>query len=365
MHPYKSLPQYTRWSHSVAGVAYSDLNPIAAFPFKIGYTDKVATAGSCFAQHIAKRLRTNGYNYFVTEPGHHYANTELLNKYNYQVYSARYANIYTTRQLLQLIERAYDDRRPLDGWWRLPNGRFVDPLRPTIEPRGFSSLEELEADRERHLKAVRRMFQELDVFVFTLGLTEAWHDKLDGTVFPVCPGVAGGQFNPERHQFVNFRVLDIVSDLRESIKRIQSLNCKARIILTVSPVPLVATAEDRHVLVSNTYSKSALRVACEEISAEFSGAVAYFPSYELIVGSFNKGRYFAPDLRTVTVEGVDHVMRVFMESVSSEGSVRQIVDVADAQAGKTLATLNEQQRLVCEEELLELSRSHTNAKQQS
>jgi hypothetical protein len=37
------------------------------------------------------------------------------------------------------------------------------------------------------------------------------------------------------------------------------VNPKAKIIVTVSPVPLIATYVDRHVLVSNCYSKAALR----------------------------------------------------------------------------------------------------------
>ena len=32
-------------------------------------------------------------------------------------------------------------------------------------------------------------FRDLDVFVFTLGLTEAWVAKADGAVFPLAPGV--------------------------------------------------------------------------------------------------------------------------------------------------------------------------------
>jgi hypothetical protein len=40
--------------------------------------------------------------------------------------------------------------------------------------------------------------------------------------------------------------------------------------------------------------------------------VCYFPSFEIVSGNYNRGRYFGPDLRSVTEEGVDHVMRIFM-----------------------------------------------------
>jgi hypothetical protein len=65
------------------------------------------------------------------------------------------------------------------------------------------------------------------------------------------------------------------------------------------------------VLVSTTYSKSVLRVAAEVVSRSCEG-VCYFPSFEIITGNYNRGRYFGPDLRSVTEEGVDHVMRIFM-----------------------------------------------------
>jgi hypothetical protein len=360
-HPYRNLPPYTRWSRAVAEPAYPDLNPVVSFPFKIAPLDKVATAGSCFAQHIARRLKASGYNYFVAEPGHPLANEVLAEQFNYRVFSARYANLYTTRQLVQLIERAYGERMPEDGHWTLDDGRVVDPLRPTVEPGGFSSLAELEADRRQHLASVRRMFEELDVFVFTLGLTEAWIDSMDGTVFPVCPGVAGGEFDPARHVFHNFGAGEVTEDLRVAIDRILAINPGARFILTVSPVPLVATAEDRHVLVSTTYSKSVLRVACDEIARAYPEKVGYFPSYEIIMGTYNRGRYFGSDLRSVTEEGVSHVMRVFMETVSTGGGDAPPPPPRQDAAEAALSRLDEIQRVVCEEELIELARKQEEA----
>ncbi len=87
-------------------------------------------------------------------------------------------------------------------------------------------------------------------------------------------------------------VLDVIADLAETVDCIRSKNVDACFIFTVSPVPLIATMEDRSVLASTTYSKSVLRVAAEEIAARYEG-VAYFPSYEVITGNHARGRYFA------------------------------------------------------------------------
>jgi hypothetical protein len=85
-----------------------------------------------------------------------------------------------------------------------------------------------------------------------------------------------------------------------------------RVLLTVSPVPLIATYEERHVLTATTYSKSVLRVAAETIVRE-TDWVDYFPSFEIITGSFNAGMYYQPDAREVTEAGVAHVMRCFSQ----------------------------------------------------
>jgi hypothetical protein len=106
------------------------------------------------------------------------------------------------------------------------------------------------------------------------------------------------------------QVAEIVSDLESFVDKLRTVNTAAKMILTVSPVPLVATYEDRHVLVSTIASKSILRAAAELVCRTRSD-VAYFPSYEIVIGPQTAGRYFKPDLREVTEEGVTYVMEVF------------------------------------------------------
>ena len=315
-HPYQSLPAHCFWRRAVAEPSYDRVDPVVNAKFKIDAHDRVATAGSCFAQHIARHLRNGGFSYFVAETANPIVPASAAAKFNYGVFSARYGNVYTTRQLIQTLTRAYGLLSPSEDVWIRDDGRLLDPFRPQIQPNGFASAAEYCADRLQHYAAIRRMVEQLDVFVFTLGLTEAWVSRADGMVFPVCPGVAGGIFDKSKYAFVNFNVGEVVADLHGAIQFILERNSGAKFILTVSPVPLVATAENRSALVSTTYSKSVLRVAAEEVSAAY-GSVAYFPSYEVITGNHARGRYFANDLRSVTEEGVDHVMRLFMQHYTS------------------------------------------------
>jgi hypothetical protein len=356
-HPYKTLPAHCFWKRSVVDIPADDVDPVVSAKFRIGLSDHVATAGSCFAQHISRHLAGSGFNYLVTESAHPLV-APWASKYQYGVFTARYGNIYTSRQLHQLIERAYGLFSPGEDAWPIGNGRYVDPFRPQIQPGGFSSLEELHADRKQHLAAVRRAIKHLDVLVFTLGLTEGWICRADGAALPLCPGVAGGSFDEKRYTFVNLSVTNVVEELVAAIQLLRANNPSARVILTVSPVPLIATMEDRSVLVSTTYSKSVLRVAAEEVAARYD-FVAYFPSYEIVTGGFAKGRYFADDLRSVTEAGVAHVMRLFMHHYT-QGTPRARPGPSPGEVERQAAeahtrSMEEIAAVICDEEALATS----------
>lgn len=352
-HPYLAARPYQRWSKSIGEVPYSKVDPAVAGTFRIERGDKIATAGSCFAQHIARRLATSGFNYYVEERGHPMVSPSIAAEWGYGLFSCRFGNIYTARQLRQLFNRAYGAFTPADSWWE-NGGRFFDPLRPAIQPGGFHSVEALVEDRRIHLAHVRKMFETMDIFVLTLGLTEFWEDARDGTAFPVCPGVSAGVFQPERHVFRNQSIDEVREDLATFISDLRAVNPSVRLIITVSPVPLAATAVDRHVLVSTTYSKAVLRVAAEEMTTRFQN-VTYFPSYEIITGAFNRGRYYGPDLREVDEAGVDHVMRLFFLHYTDVrlDAPAEVATQSSDQGGGEVERIQRLVAAVCEERLLD------------
>lgn len=61
------------------------------------------------------------------------------------------------------------------------------------------------------------------------------------------------------HQFLNLSVDDVRSDLTEVLALLRTIRPGLKVILTVSPVPLKATASSDHVLTATSYSKSVLR----------------------------------------------------------------------------------------------------------
>ena len=343
-HPYRGLPSHQFWNTGVTQAPPGALDPMTAAKFQIQHGDKVATMGSCFAQHISRHLVKRGLQYFITEKGDTNLPAEVLAARNFGVFSARYGNVYTVRQGIQLIDRAFGEFVPTESVWETADG-FVDPFRPQIEPAAWENAEQVGESRIEHLASVRRIFLESDVLVFTLGLTETFVSNVDGSVFPVAPGVSGGSYSPELYSFLNFSVSEVITDLQLFIEKARRLNPGLRIILTVSPVPLVATFEPRHVLVSTTISKATLRVAAHEIAQQHD-FVEYFPSYEIISGSAIGASYFESDLRQVRQVGVNHVMRIF-EKHMLQSNISQENFTPD-----TSPQSNQQRNIVCDEEVI-------------
>jgi hypothetical protein len=328
--PYGSMPDSAYWSRSVARPQAADIDPFIGKPPKITKTAKLATMGSCFAQHIARYLSNSGYNYFVTEDCPKLVPAEVRSKFNFGTFSARYGNIYTSLQLVQLFDRVYGKFTPVEEYWKDGNAYF-DPFRPQINPNGYASVAELRRDRQQHFAAVRRIFEEADFLVFTMGLTEVWTHVQDNSAYPVCPGCGAGTFDAKKYVFNNLGYLEVYSQMNEFLGRLKSVNPSVKVILTVSPVPLVATGSGDHVLTATTYSKAVLRAVAGDLANSHAN-ITYFPSYEIITGSYARGAYFETDLRGVKEEGVRQVMRTFFRHFTDGPLPAAVQPMGPAQA---------------------------------
>lgn len=314
MNPYQSLPPRSFWRPAVAEPDMLDIDDLWTPKFAIGQDDVVLTAGSCFAQHIGRAMVGRGMNWRDTEPAPPGLTPDQRRSRHYGVFSFRTGNIYTAATLRQWLAWAHGTAPPPDEVWSSA-GRYFDPPRPAVEPDGYASAADVLAARRVTLDAIRRGVAEASCLVFTLGLTEAWVDRGDGTVHAVCPGTVRGTFDADRYAFHNFTVAEVHRDLAAAIDLARAANPDLRVLLTVSPVPLTATATGGHALVATTYSKSVLRAVAGQLALE-RDHVDYFPSYEIITGFPFRGVFFEPNLRTVTAEGVSFVMRRFFGALT-------------------------------------------------
>jgi hypothetical protein len=126
------------------------------------------------------------------------------------------------------------------------------------------------------------------------------------------------RFDPSRHKFRVTSVSENKANLFRIYELIKKYRPSAKIIFTMSPIPLVATFRPIPCLSANSASKAILRAALDEFFQEVQseGIAYYWPSYEIVLDIFHQ-RWF-PDRRHVRREILDFVMTAF-ESVWCHG----------------------------------------------
>ena len=268
----------------------------------------VASAGSCFAIEIAFELQSKKFNYLVAERPDNPNEGVIVDGYKpgdkLVRFSANYGIIFNSPTLLQLAEKAFNKREFTKFCIDLGNQLYTDPYRENVF---FRSPMAFELDYPKHIRAIKKVLTESEVFVFTAGLNECWQ-LFDGSYI---------SRNPKHglNHLLKHRVLSVQDNI-QSITRffdiVKEHNKNFKLILALSPIPLLATgrAKTHHIIEANTHSKAVLRVALEE-AAKYHEDIYYFPSYELVTQCTEDP--WAPDHRHVTRETVKKVVSMFDE----------------------------------------------------
>ena len=141
------------------------------------------------------------------------------------------------------------------------------------------------------------------------------------------------------------------------LARARALNPRLEVLLTVSPVSLMATATPRQVSVATVYSKSVLRAVAGEL-CDAHDFIDYFPSYDMIVGPAARGRFYKPGMREVSPAGVACVMRHFFAehrppAASPPGTAAQASVLKARPAPGTRPPPDDDAEVKCDEELLD------------
>jgi len=255
---------------------------------------KIASLGSCFARNIAWWLKNNEYNYLKKE--------EMTDKNKKRLLSANWETTYNTSSIKQIFQYSFKEFNPITKWWEL-DGEMKDPYRKHIKyKRGTQNK-----NFEQHRKSSFQALSESEVIILTLGLIEIWKDKRDGSVFWGVPPIS--VYDKEIYEFHVMSVEECVNDLTYIKNTIDKYNPKCKLILSVSPVPLLATFRtDVDVIMANCESKSTLRKSVGEFLKNNKN-VYYFPSFEYLV--FGEENPYKGDYRHVTTENINKMMKLF------------------------------------------------------
>lgn len=239
---------------------------------------RITAFGSCFAAHISNWLAARHYNILTKDEG---SNAYVVTCGEGMV------NSFVIRQQFE---------------WAFEGKRFDEKLWHGYKAEEFGYDEDI---RRQTLE----IFAKTDLFVLTFGLSEVWYDEQTGGVF--WRSIPQDKYDPARHKFRVTTVEENKDNIRAIYRLIRKHRPNARIIMTLSPVPLVATFRPESCISANSVSKAVLRVALDEMMRELGdeGYLHYWPSYEIITDVFHMP--FKQDRRHLPRAVLDFVMLLF------------------------------------------------------
>jgi lysophospholipase L1-like esterase len=246
-------------------------------PFVTKSTPIVAF-GSCFASNISNYLHRRGFNVLTKREGNAYV-TRMGD------------GIVNTFAILQQFQWAWLNQVPQGNFWH-----------------GYSA-EEFGYDDAVRIET-KRLFDEAEVFIITLGLSEIWYDEPTGEVF--WRAVPIDKFDETRHKFRVSTVAENKRNLQEICRLIRQFRPDAHIVVTISPIPLAATFRPVSCISANAVSKAVLRAAVDEFYREAhpqDSKLYYFPSYDMVMYGFDN--QWSDDRRHIYSHVLDFNMKVF------------------------------------------------------
>jgi hypothetical protein len=233
-----------------------------------------------------------------------------LQPVNKEVTGLGFTNKYNTFSILNELSWALDPEAvfPVESIFQVTENTWFDPhCTPTLQFAGFSET----LERRALMQTVAKRVAHCRGLIITLGLVEAWRDCKTGLYTNSTPIRSVLKPDPNRYEF---HVTSFAENW-DSLESIHALLTRygdpdLRIVITVSPVPLLATFSKMDVVVANTYGKSLLRTVAQEWAAAHDN-VDYFPSYEIVQNS-SREAVWETDLRHVTGATVQHIMDLFV-----------------------------------------------------
>jgi GSCFA family len=239
----------------------------------------ITAFGSCFAAHVSNYLLKRGYRVFDESSA------------SAAAYVIRCGEgMVNTFAVAQQFQWAYGEKEFDESLWFDKSG--------------------LEASYDAGIRErTRAIFEQTDIFLITLGLSEVWYSKRTGDVF--WRAIPRSKFDPLRHGFKVSTVAENLENLNTIYRIIRERRPNASIIFTLSPIPLLATFRPVSCITANSVSKSILRVALDELHRAHSRdkRLFYFPSFEMVKEFFRDA--FRGDNRHVRDQIVGQIMESF------------------------------------------------------
>jgi len=252
---------------------------IPPLPSPIRHTDKLLLVGSCFTEHISDRLLHHKFAVMQNPHGILFNPLSVASSLNSYVAGKQYT---------------VDDLFCLNELWNSwdHHTRFSH----TDQEQSLKGINESQ-------RAATTMVLDADWVMITLGSAFQYYLKDSG--LPVANNHrAPGQWFEKRL----LPIAEIITALSYSIANIASVNPKAKILLTISPV--------RHIrdgVTDNNRSKARLIEAVHELCALHTNT-HYFPAYELVIDILRDYRYYDIDFVHPNYMATSYVWEHFVKA---------------------------------------------------
>jgi hypothetical protein len=278
------------------------IEPIATpsfeVPFRLVAGESILTIGSCFARNVEHHLGRLGFKLPARN---------LFQSPEFADLDPAIINNYGTPSIFNELAWAFGEREFVadDHILEVMPGKFADQQMPShLRP----ETRDIVLARRHAITEVYRTAAQCRVVIITLGLSEVWFDTKSGFYLNVAPRPATLRTYPDRYELHVLSYAEVVGFLVEAVRLLQKHGPPdLRVLLTVSPVPLQVTHRPIDVIVANSYSKSVLRAAAEEVITGFP-FITYFPSYESVTLT-NREFAWTADLRHVS----DDIVQINIE----------------------------------------------------
>ncbi len=244
---------------------------------------KVASIGSCFADHI----------------GHRFEEMKM------DILSNPFGIIYNPISQMRLINLCLEGKQ-LNPEHIVENQDIYNHL-DAHSMFGKKDLYDLKSGIQVASNALKDYLENARVLILTFGTSWVFRYEKTGEIVANCHKLPSQNFSKELLTIEN-----ITESVIPTLKKIKKINPAIRVILTVSPV--------RHIkegIPENSLSKSILRVAVDQIEKSLED-VSYFPSYELMMDDLRDYRFFGEDMIHPNIMARNYIWKKFRETYFSE-----------------------------------------------
>lgn len=266
--------------------------PPSRFPFS--YDNGLLFVGSCFSEHIAKRLRERYWNLEALPNGIAFNPLSILEPLKRIIDGADYSS---------------GDLISHNGLWhgKYHHGAFSEVNREDALRKMNHVLHEF----KRSTKSATHLF-------VTFGTAYAYSHIASGETFSNCHKIPSAQF--EKYLLSS---QEIVEEWTNWLREWHGMYPDMKVVFTVSPVKHL-----RDGVVENNLSKSILLNSVHSLVEAFD-FTEYFPAYELVIDDLRDYRFFEMDGAHPSQIAIEYVFEKFCATYLDDPGRSYLKDVED------------------------------------